>query len=408
MHVLGTIGTLDHGGALRARQCGSPFALPAGPQLLVASQGVFRIDWLRVRSRAPVAVAPPASGGLVLDGGRLGRTSVTGVRVALRGPSWLVLGESYDRGWRASCDGRSLGSPAVIDGYANGWRAPASCRRVSFTFAPQRAMVWLYVLSGLAVLVLAGLLLLRRVPTGEPAPTEELRVVEPTERMPVRRAALIGLAAGVALGFVFSIRSGIVIAPVVALICWRGIGAWALTLAAAVLLVAVVPAIYLSEPFRNLGGYDFNYAIDLIAAHWVAVAAVVLLLVALARTLSEARAARRSPERPDCSARPRSASAARHRSRRAGTMVRRIDSRESCAVTPHDSARHHPVAGGPGQRQGFRVERPPINLGLAECVPRGLVREQLEAAEDVAQGSDMSSRHRRMKTMLTARRCSGW
>jgi len=93
------------------------------------------------------------------------------------------------------------------------------------------------------------------------------------------------------LGFIFSIRSGVVIAPVVAVICWRGIGARTLTLAAAGLLVLVVPAIYLSEPFRNLGGFDSNYAIDLIWAHWAAVAAVVLLAVALVRTLAAARAA---------------------------------------------------------------------------------------------------------------------
>ena len=59
------------------------------------------------------------------------------MRVALDGPSWLVLGQSFSKGWEASCDGRSLGEPRPINGYANGWRAPADCRSVAFDFAPQ-------------------------------------------------------------------------------------------------------------------------------------------------------------------------------------------------------------------------------------------------------------------------------
>ena len=65
-------------------------------------------------------------------------------------------------------------------------------------------------------------------------------------------------------------------------------------LAAGALLVIAVPAIYMLDLPPNQGGYDFTYAIDLIAAHWVGVAAIVLLVVALARTLVEARAARGS------------------------------------------------------------------------------------------------------------------
>ena len=38
------------------------------------------------------------------------------VRVRVDGPAWLVLGESFNRGWRASCDDRDLGAPQVVDG----------------------------------------------------------------------------------------------------------------------------------------------------------------------------------------------------------------------------------------------------------------------------------------------------
>jgi arabinofuranan 3-O-arabinosyltransferase len=212
----------------------------------------------------------------------------------LRGRSWLVLGESYDKGWRATCNGRSLGSPVVIDGYANGWSAPASCRTVSFTFAPQSTMVWLYVLSAAAGLVCLLLLLLRRPPVAAPPPAERLPAETRTPRQPARTAIALGVLAGVVLGFAFSIRSGLVIAPVVAVVAWRGIGARALTLAAGALLLIAVPAIYMLHLPPNQGGFDYTYAIDLIAAHWVAVAAIVLLTVALVRALTEMREARRS------------------------------------------------------------------------------------------------------------------
>ena len=75
----------------------------------------------------------------MLDPGTTSAARHDGVRVALTAPAWLVLGESYNRGWRAACDGRDLGAPQVVDGFANGWRAPRGCRDVDFAFAPQRA-----------------------------------------------------------------------------------------------------------------------------------------------------------------------------------------------------------------------------------------------------------------------------
>ena len=103
-----------------------------------------------------------------------------------------------------------------------------------------------------------------------------------------RRAALAGLAAGAVLGFVFALRAGVVIAPAVALLLWRGVGPRTLLLAAGGLLGAVVPLLYLLFPGTDHGGYDTEYAVEHLGAHWVAVAAVVLLGLALWRTLSTA------------------------------------------------------------------------------------------------------------------------
>jgi arabinofuranan 3-O-arabinosyltransferase len=284
----GTIGALDLGQALPARQCSAPLVLAAGAHTLVAPAGVFLIDWLALRSPAPSGPARTDAFSRVVSPGRFAATSVTGVKLASRGPAWLVLGESFDRGWRASCDGRSLGAPTVIDGYANGWLVPGRCTRADFSLTPQRVAVWAYVLSALAVLVLVAVLLLRR-PQAPPLGTVIPLADPPGSSLPLRRSAWIGLAAGVVLGFIFSIRSGLVIAPAVTFILWRGISARTLVLVAGALLLIAVPAIYLSAPYHNQGGFDFGYPVELIDAHWIAVAAVVLLTVVVAQTLSTVR-----------------------------------------------------------------------------------------------------------------------
>ncbi len=290
MRVTGTVGALDAGAPLRARSCGPPVALPAARVRLSAPAGVFRVARLRLRSAAPAPLARAAAlPGSVVDLGRTSPGRHDDVRVALREPALIVLGESFNRGWRAWCDGRSLGEPEVVDGYANGWRAPASCRDVRFAFAPQRPVNWAYALSALACLLLLGFLVARR-----PGP-ETLRGAAPVtpsdappERLALPRAAAIGAAIAVALGFLFAIRAGVALFPVVTFVLWRGIGPRTLALVAAGLL-AVEPAIYLLFTPEDKGGYNSNYPVALIGAHWVAVAAVVLLGLSLWRTLRGVR-----------------------------------------------------------------------------------------------------------------------
>lgn len=78
------------------------------------------------------------------------------------------------------------------------------------------------------------------------------------------------------------------IGPAVAVVLWRGVGPRALALAAGGLLAIAVPAIYLAFMPADRGGYNADYPMDLIGAHWVAVAAWVLLALALARTVAAA------------------------------------------------------------------------------------------------------------------------
>jgi hypothetical protein len=303
LRATGTVAELDAGRPLRAIACGGPAALPAGPVVLRIPSGVLRPLALRLRSPAPSPVARVAAlSGRVTDPGRMGRGSYDGVRVDVQRPAWLVLGESYNRGWRAECDGRSLGAPRVVDGFANGWRVSSGCHDVSFAFAPQRAVDWGYAIGALACLVLLVILLLgrrarARAGRGTPPPPRAgmpdpgtrpapMPVDDRPWRLPARRALLAGLAAAAVFGFVFALRAGVVIGPAVALVMWRGVSPRALITAAGALLAIAVPALYLVFPATDRGGYDTAYPVQRLGAHWVAVAALVLLILALARTLS--------------------------------------------------------------------------------------------------------------------------
>jgi arabinofuranan 3-O-arabinosyltransferase len=247
---------------------------------------------VRLASPAP-ASTPATGGGRVIDPGRDGRGARDGVRVAVNGPSWLVLGESYDAGWTARCDGRSLGKPVALQGYANAWPVQRGCRDVSFAFAPNRALLAGDLISLVACLALLALLVLRRPRPGAAslAPLPDA----PARAWPPRRALVAAVAAGLVLGFVFALRAGAVLAPLTFLVLWRGLSARTLALVAGGILLVLVPVLHLAVGLPG-EGYDTNYAVQRIAEHWLAVGAVCALAGALWLTLSPALARRRDPD----------------------------------------------------------------------------------------------------------------
>jgi arabinofuranan 3-O-arabinosyltransferase len=291
----GTIGALEAGRPLRARGCGGDVRMGAGIQEIRSLPGVFGVDLLRLSSPAPIPLPPESGGGKLLDPGRLRNSAVDGVRVALDGPSWLVLGQSFSEGWRASCDGRSLGRPRPINGYANGWRAPTDCRRVAFTYAPQSGVRLGILISGAVCVLLLAFLVGGRVLTRRRQPAPGPPRLLPEERpagMALGRAAATSFVATLPLAFLFAARSSVVIFPVLTLILWRGVGSRLLTGIAAALLGIVVPILYAVYSPRDLGGYSLDYGRDVIWAHWAAVAALILLMIACWRLLASAREGR--------------------------------------------------------------------------------------------------------------------
>jgi hypothetical protein len=220
-----------------------------------------------------------------------------------------VLGESFTTGWRATCDGRSLGDPVPMDGYAVAFPVQPGCQVVDFAFAGNKPVLWSAIISGVASLLLlafAIVALVRRRPPQEDDEADELLPDPPTARVALRWALAWGVAAALAGGFVFALRAGVVIGPLVAFVLWRGIDAKRLAIAAGGLLAVVVPILYLAVPIKDRGGYSTSAPMDRIAAHWVAVAAIVLLLLALYRALAGVKAER--ARRPSAS----TPAAARH------------------------------------------------------------------------------------------------
>ena len=298
LRVSGTAQAFATGTPLPAVSCGAPVTLAAGTRWLAVASGPFAVDELRLSSPAPepaaataatAATAAAASAGRVLDPGTAGRGSYSGVRVAVTAPAWLVLGEGYNRGWEASCNGVSLGAPVPIDGYANGWQVGPGCRDVAFTFGPNRLAAAGYLVSGVAGLACLMLLAVgtwrrRRTPRVAPPAPAPVPVV-PARPLAPRRAAGLAVVVACVVAFVCGAGPGIVSLPVVALILWRGIGARTLVLTATALLAVVVPVLYLLHTGPEGGGNHFGYAMAHLGAHYVGVAAVGLLAVALWRSL---------------------------------------------------------------------------------------------------------------------------
>ncbi|MGH2892538.1 MAG: hypothetical protein ACRDPM_04610, partial [Solirubrobacteraceae bacterium] len=156
-----------------------------------------------------------------------------------------------------------------------------------------------YVISGAVALGLGLLLLVIRPPARPPRvrlePLLDLGALDAgRRRLPVPKAAALAVVLGVVLGFVFAKRAGIAIAVGLFVIFWRGYGPRALAAAAGAVLLVAVPIAYLITDPRNQGGYNFNYSVELIGAHWLGVAAVIMLGLAVWMTVSATRRRRRA------------------------------------------------------------------------------------------------------------------
>ena len=101
-----------------------------------------------------------------------------------------------------------------------------------------------------------------------------------SQHTPVRApCGAIAVPVALALGFAFAARATPLFALGVFFVLWRGIGAKPLALAGGAVLGLALPLLYVVAPPENRGGFNPEYSIDRIAAHWVAVAGVTLMIL---------------------------------------------------------------------------------------------------------------------------------
>lgn len=167
LRVDATVGEALSGDGMDLVACGSATPITAGRALLESADGGdtgLDLDTFALSSAAggapgvdtlqsPVASGPtPPETTTERVGRNHHRVSVTDAS----DPYWVVLGQSWSTGFRATTsEGRDLGEPTLINGYANGWLIDPGVDgadvTVDIVWAPQR-LVWIgLALSGIAV-----------------------------------------------------------------------------------------------------------------------------------------------------------------------------------------------------------------------------------------------------------------
>jgi hypothetical protein len=178
--------TRDARRGLAVTACTPALPLTAGSHRLDTPRTTtgFTVDRVVLSSDRAGQPTPPTPAGAPI--------STSGARVRVTGsspdsydlqvhtdgtPFWLVLGQSHNDGWEATVDGKSLGAPTTVNGFANGWVVPAAkagTLDIHLRWTPQRAVWFGLAVSAVAVLVCLGLVLVRRRRRGAPVRDDEL------------------------------------------------------------------------------------------------------------------------------------------------------------------------------------------------------------------------------------------
>lgn len=292
VRVKGSTADALDGKGLALTTCGpGPITIGQGDRVLrtaVGRDAGIDVDQLVLSSPAGGSALPtPAVQPPTVEVLARSRTSLR-VRVSGSGtPFWLVLGESRNDGWHASIQGGgSLGSPTLIDGYANGWYVtPASSGPIdiTLTWTPQEWVWGALALSLLAVLCCGALIVLD--PGGRKSPTASAAVVgaeltsplvgEPSTPSPPR-IVIAAVAVGVGGALVSTPLLGLVLALATALALGRREGRAVLTIGC-VGAFALAAAYVVLQQARHQFPADFGWAQNFPRAQVLGWAAVLLL-----------------------------------------------------------------------------------------------------------------------------------
>ncbi|MGD9796276.1 MAG: alpha-(1-_3)-arabinofuranosyltransferase family protein, partial [Acidimicrobiia bacterium] len=189
--IRGTTADALAGRQLTLTSCQGPLRVADDAVDLTAAPGIdtgFDIDRV-VLHRDATRPTPPSAPvvpvvptvAVVADGQHSFDLSVTNQPGG--GPFWLVLGQSRSDGWELKINGHDLGTPRLVNGYANGWLVDpskvfdgATVAKASLDWTPQHVVDLAMWFSALAVVVCLGLIVLNpgravTIDTSATAPT---------------------------------------------------------------------------------------------------------------------------------------------------------------------------------------------------------------------------------------------
>jgi hypothetical protein len=299
IRVSGDSQTASQHGGLGLEACAAaPIHLSAGRHLLRATPGAgsgIDLDSIALGSGAGGNATAPSSGGPVLPTAErtsaprlhlehFGATEVRATVDRSTRPFWLVLGQSYSDGWKATVNGRDLGSPQVLDGFGNAWLVRPHGRgtmAVTFTFTPQKSVWVASVISGFALLLCAALALLsgrgRHVDLGQ-GDAPRFRSWRAWFGPPVRRGVVltVSLATALVVGVIVGPFEGLALGVLVAAALRWGRTHVVLAFGAPLLLAAAAGYILL-EQTRHRYPPVFEWPTFFDRVHIVGWLAVVLL-----------------------------------------------------------------------------------------------------------------------------------
>ncbi len=270
-------------------------ALLAGEHRFVSAPGVdLRQLVLTTADQDPPA--PGAAGAVTIRS--FGATH----RHAVVGPftqsQWLVLGEGWNRGWRATIDGEPLGPPQRVDGGSMGWRiaAGATDRQIELRWTPQRLVTGGQLASVLTAIASVAVVLVgrrRRQVPGDPG--LGCAMTSSTGRRRLFTGALSALAAAI----VVAPTAGLVVGAIVAA---SALHRWLRRLpgAAAVVMFCVSGLGYVVRQIRDEPAAGFGWVQPFERAHRVVLMAIVLLLaeVLLSRDVMLSQRGAQAKEKP--------------------------------------------------------------------------------------------------------------
>jgi arabinofuranan 3-O-arabinosyltransferase len=311
VRLIGSPASALAGDPMTIEACDGTLALGAGQHTIRTAVGrglgvdVDRLVVSSARGGGPAAVGPagqpvPATD-IASPAVKVVDDSATSkhVRVAASSkPVWLTLGESQNDGWEATVDGKSLGTPVMLDGYANGWYLKPSDHAVDvrLRWTPQRQVDIAVIVSLIAALLCLVLAMRSRRwrPATDGAATSGpvvpvLGLADESGPAAMRVAIVAAALSGIVAGVVVTPLAGPVVGAVVVVVArvprlrraLTGVGA---------LAVAGAFADVLIERVRHRDVDNFDLFTGLHGAHWAALVGVILIGAAAVASLVGSRA----------------------------------------------------------------------------------------------------------------------